>query len=396
MEVLKLKIVHVCRVFLDGFAYQENELAEMHAKLGHDVIVITSENVTSSLNIDAFWLKVPKVSSEENRKVGYKIIRLQVKNKINFRFWKLKYLYKTLCDIKPDLIFFHEMSFLSLLDAVEYKKKNPRVKLVVDSHSDYCNSGQWFLSKYILHKCIYRKLMQKAYRYIDVCYYITPNVKSFIQNMYLISGTKLKLLPLGGSLENMNEDADIIRSELRSKLNIPQNAIVIVSGGKLDSKKQTHRLVEAFNHLKYSNVYLIIFGAADRKYAKTLDAVIDNNDKVHLIGWIDSKTVYKYFLASDIACFPGGQSVLWQQAICCGLPLVVKDWHKEMNYLNIKENVFLLKDSDTIYIEEALQKLIDDSSLLNIMKINARTFGREFFSYKRIAQSIIDDVELSV
>jgi len=381
--------------FWENLTYQENELAQMHEKLGHEVTIITSEKLSSSSYIDASWIKNLKNSPEKDKPAGYRIIRLPVKYKINFRFWRLKYLYETLSEIKPDLIFFHGITSFSLLDAAEYKRKNPSVKLVVDSHSDHYNSGRGFLSKEIFHKCIYRNTIRKTSKEIDIYYYLSPNIKNFMQEMYLLDDSKLKYLPRGGVVENLNiENADAIRYMIREQLDIPQNAIVLVSGGKLDYKKKTHNLLEAVNRLNNPDVYLIVFGSIDSKYQKIIEPYVKKHSNIRLIGWIHSKDVHKYFFASDIACFPGRHSVLWEEAICCGLPLIVKDWYNGMYYLNVKNNVILIKDSDTLYIEEALRKLIDDPLLLNVMKVNAQTFGREFFSYRRIAQSIIDDVSL--
>ena len=43
-----MKIVYVARKFLEGFAYQDNELADMHTRLGHEVTVITSQRRVKS------------------------------------------------------------------------------------------------------------------------------------------------------------------------------------------------------------------------------------------------------------------------------------------------------------------------------------------------------------
>jgi hypothetical protein len=47
---------------------------------------------------------------------------------------------------------------------------------------------------------------------------------------------------------------------------------------------------------------------------------------------------------ADVAAFPAAQSILWQQAISMGLPLVVGDLAKgeqDVSYLNIHENIWI-------------------------------------------------------
>jgi hypothetical protein len=41
-----MKIIHICQYYNDGFGYQENLLPRYQAKLGHDVMVITSDRMS--------------------------------------------------------------------------------------------------------------------------------------------------------------------------------------------------------------------------------------------------------------------------------------------------------------------------------------------------------------
>ena len=210
--------------------------------------------------------------------------------------------------------------------------------------------------------------------------------------MYCIPDRKLKFLPRGGILENMDfVNEKKIRREIREQLHIGADDVVVISGGKLDAKKMSHHLCEAINDLNKPNVHLILFGTVDKNYEEQLQKAVNGNSKIHLIGWIASENVYNYFFASDIACFPGGHSVMWEQAICCGLPLIVKDWYKGMDYLNVKNNVLFLEDSDVRYIKPALSRLIEHPELRLEMSQNARNEGQFFFSYRRIAESILAD-----
>lgn len=385
-----MKIVHITRKFLDGFGYQDNELAEMHSSLGHDVTVIASDSDNSSLYFDVSL--TPTLSSTD---VKYKVIRLVVNNKINFRFWRLKGLGESLMKIKPDLIFFHGSPMFSLPDIAKYKKKNPTVKLVMDCHNDYNNAAHSFISKEIMHKIVYRSIIQWCDKAIDLYYYLTPNIKIFMEEMYKIKEKKLSFLPRGGIVENMKINKHIeLRSIIRKTLGINDGDIVIVSGGKLDFAKQTHNLCEAINRMDNNKLHLILFGSIEKSYEHHLLSSINGNPRIHSVGWVSSIDVYDYFHASDIACFPGGHSVLWEQAICCGLPLVVKDWYNGMWYLNVNDNVLLLKDSSVNEIIAKLNILLSDQELRETMALNASTKGRDFFSYKRIAQQILTDVDL--
>ena len=392
-----MKIVYVARKFLEGFAYQDNELADMHARLGHEVTVITSQSDDSSLYFDMSLIKKSKAVSSKKKSADFRIIRLPLKHKVNFRFWEFKNLISTLEEIEPDLIFFHGSPMFCLLDLAKYKKKHPVITVGMDCHNDYNNAGHGIVSRVLMHKIIYRSIIYKTRNEVDLYYYLAPNIRIFMKDMYRIPDRKLKFLPRGGILENMDFANEVkIRREIREQLHIGTDDVVVISGGKLDSKKMSHHLCEAINDLNKPNVHLILFGTVDKNYEEQLQKAVNGNPKIHLIGWIASENVYNYFFASDIACFPGGHSVMWEQAICCGLPLIVKDWYKGMYYLNVKRNVLLLEDSDVRYIKPALSSLIDHPELRVEMSLNARNEGQKFFSYRRIAESILADTRLKI
>lgn len=110
-----MKIVYVARKFLEGFAYQDNELADMHTRLGHQVTVITSQSDDSSLYFDMSLIKKSKAAARKKESAGFQIIRLPLKHKVNFRFWEFKNLISTLEKIEPELIFFSWFSDVLLV-----------------------------------------------------------------------------------------------------------------------------------------------------------------------------------------------------------------------------------------------------------------------------------------
>lgn len=388
-----MKIVYIARKFLEGFAYQDNELANMHAHMGHQVTVITSKSDDSSLYFDMSLIKDTK-KLQPASPAPYRVIYLPLKHKVDQRFWQFKEIARQLEELSPDLIFFHGAPMLVLLDLARYKRKHLEVKLVMDCHNDYNNAAHGFISRVIMHKFIYRSIIRRTSREVDLYYYLAPNIKLFMQEMYRIPETKLRFLPRGGVVEYMPvEQAAERRSRIRREWGITEHDFVVVNGGKLDAKKRTLDLVEAIKAMGKPDLHLILFGSIDKSYEAPLLKAIGEDTHIHLTGWIDSKKVYDYFFAADAGCFPGGHSVLWEQAICCGLPLIVKNWFGGMHYLDRGGHVILMPDADRHQIIESLTELYNSPVRLMQMRRNAIEKGREFFSYRRIAQSIIDNLK---
>ena len=65
---------------------------------------------------------------------------------IIFNFFKIKRIIKDtvneLLKFKPDILFLHDCQFLSITQIVKYKKENKNVKIYIDSHTDFINSGK--------------------------------------------------------------------------------------------------------------------------------------------------------------------------------------------------------------------------------------------------------------
>jgi len=384
-----MKIVHITHALLEHYSYQDSLLPEAQAELGHEVTIISTQEPAGffDYNVEIPTQKKPYLFN------GCKIVRLPLKHKVNYRFSRYKDLYNCLTKESPDLIFFHELPYLNYIDIVRYVKRF-KCKLVVDYHCDYLNSGKSLFSRVFLHKIFYRFMISWANKYIDRYYAITPGTATFMEEMYKIPADKIKLLPLGGTVnKNALVSKNSIRAEIRNLLGIPQSDKLIVTAGKIDIQKNTHSLVSAVDSLRSPSIHLAIIGTIDNDYYKKFESVVENNPNIHILGWKSPEEINNYFFASDIACFPGSQSALWQQAICCGLPLLCRYWEREgTEYLDRGGNVQFLYCGDTEEISSHLKNLlIFDLKKLQHMREIASTNGADYFSYTNIAQSVIDD-----
>ena len=133
-------------------------------------------------------------------------------------------------------------------------------------------------------------------------------------------------------------------------------------------------------------MHLIIFGQPTEDMEETIRQ-LSQNQWCHYIGWINSAKVYDYFLASDLAVFPGTHSVLWEQACACGTPVLVKSW-KGMHHVCVNGNGKLLCGDPVEDIKENITLLLDDPKTYEIMK-SAANQCKEVFFYSKIAERAI-------
>ena len=111
---------------------------------------------------------------------------------------------------------------------------------------------------------------------------------------------------------------------------------------------------------------------------------IDNNSNIHYLGWCNSEEVMNYMMASDVACFPGTHSTLWEQSVGIGLPSIFKRWN-EMEHVNVNNNCIFVKGDDEIELSMAIKNILDNYTNYKSSAIIAS----EKFLYSNISKKAI-------
>ncbi len=186
-----MKVVHLCLgcFFPDNYSYQENMLPKFHKQIGYDVEVIASL-VTFDTNGKETYLEHGGKYINEH---GIKVTRLENKKPLAL-YRKLKRFvgtYKALEDANPDIIFIHGCQFLDMDKVVCYVRKHPQIRVFVDNHADFSNSGTNILSKYFLHMCLWRYTAHLINPYTIKFYGVLPARVDWLVNMYGLPRKKM-------------------------------------------------------------------------------------------------------------------------------------------------------------------------------------------------------------
>ena len=379
-----MKIVHLClsAFYIDNYSYQENMLSKYHVKQGYEVTVIASL-FTYSEKGKGMYLPRP---SEYVNNDGVKIVRLNFKRpfyKINKILRRYKGFLIKLEDEKPDVIFSHNVSTADMATLKKYMVMHPHVKLFADNHADYINSGKNVFSRYVLHPFIWRYYAKMIEPYVSKFYGVTPMRCRFLSEMYKISQDKIVFLPMGVDDESIPNNRFEVKKTIRDELGIPQDATVIFTGGKIDRLKNTHVLADAFTVLDIENIHLIICGVLTPEMVP-LNEIFDANERIHYLGWCDAARVINCMVASDIACFPGTHSTLWEQSVGIGLPSVFKRWN-EMEHVNVNDNCIFVKGEDVDELTNAIRLIISNYKKYQI----AAEVASQQFLYSNISKKAI-------
>lgn len=368
--------------YLDGMGYQENYLSRKQHQLGYDVSIISFSEDKRKI----------ERSVDEN---GILVVRLPLNNSI-FRklpfirglFHRVNGLLKELERINPDIIFVHGIGIADDMEVVKYKRHNRHVVVFADSHADYYNTPLNTLSCKIgtyTYGRVYAKRLSKA---CNKVWGVSPWRVDYLNKVYKVSRDKTGLLVMGGDEDKVAEAiGNNSRITIRQQYGISSDAFVIVSGGKMDVAKNIHLLTQAVSMLQNKQVYLILFGKMDEECRKLCSPYL--SDHVIQVGWIDSDAVYPFFIAADLAVFPGTHSVLWEQSCSAGIPGIFKGWGGGFNHLDVGGNCLFIENPTAENLSQTIVSLIENDAEYNNMARIAKTKACKCFSYLEIAKQSI-------
>ncbi len=388
-----MKILHVClsNFFIDDYSYQENMLTKFHVLQGHEVTVLASlvtfDNYGKS--------KLLERESTYVSKEGYKVIRVDYKKKgiykINKRFRYYNNIYDKIFTTNPDIIFIHGCQFMDIKQIKRYViKRNERVKVFVDNHADLINSATNWLSKNILHKVFWRYCAHLINPYAVRFYGVTPNRCHFLEEVYKLPKERIKLLVMGvdDTLINQIKSSSLdVLMNLEKDLQLEKDDFIIATGGKIDYAKNIHLLMQAIIEYDNPKIKLLIFGNLAPEI-KNLFNSLDSHISINYLGWKSHEDIIKLLLISDLAVFPGTHSVLWEEAVGCGIPAVFKYW-KGMTHVDIGGNCVFLEDDSISEIKKVISNIYENRDIYETMlEISVR--NKELFSYSNIAQRALE------
>ena len=212
----------------------------------------------------------------------------------------------------------------------------------------------------------------------------------------LFYSSKEKMEAKGATVHMESEISDIdfenkikIKNTIREQYGVTQNDFLIVTGGKIDQKKNIDLLIDACGN--QNNVKLLIFGSIIDEMKTDFSKKINKYSNIIYVGWVNSEKVYDYFFSADLVFFPGQHSVLWEQACASKVPCVFKRW-KGMTHVNNGGNADFLNDISIQSITDKIQELRFTDKYFHMKEI-ANSSATDVYLYSNIARKSLECVE---
>lgn len=276
---------------INGVATSTKNLFDLLKANGHKVYVVTTNPKSHKVTFEDNVIRVPGIKLKKL----YDYIFAPIYN---------RKVMKILKGIKADILHINT-DFSIAQQAYLYAKKRPGAALVYTYHTMYEDFTYYITKGYAdrLSKWIIRQYSITVANKVNE--YIVPSYKSLNYLRRIGINSYVNVVPTGVDLtrflkSNVNKEE---KEAFLTKYNIPLNAKLMLSLGRIAEEKNIDEVLEDFKYIydKYNDLYLIIVG--DGPYKKKLEEKVDElgiSDRTRFIGKVPYEEVTFYYDIADI------------------------------------------------------------------------------------------------
>lgn len=270
-----------------------------------------------------------------------------------------------------------------MLNSIKKMKKSlPEVKIFADVSTTSYNSAMTFFSM-CFHKIFYKKWIKKNEKYFNKIYYVAPECKKFLINVYKINEGKLFFSPLPCEVIESNQRKKM-RNEFEQKYGLNSGNIIFSHTGKYDERKLTIELIDSFMKTTDNRFRLFLAGSFSNSIQKKAMEKIGKDKRIVYLNFFSKEELIFLLCATDLYLQPGTASQTAQTAMGCGCPLVVANIpvYKEL----IRENGYIIENIKEI--DDIFKDISNGGIALDEMSKNSFLVAKNLLDYKKIVDNI--------
>ncbi|NJL64709.1 MAG: glycosyltransferase family 4 protein [Methylacidiphilales bacterium] len=235
-----------------------------------------------------------------------------------------------------------------------------------------------------------------VFKLTDYFIFTSPYDKAMGIKLDNISPVKSKVIALGLETSKFSltqEERDIIRVNIREKLQIPQDHIVIASAGRLESQKAQSDLIKAANIIcsHHENITFVLVGEGSLR--ATLETQINNlglSRRFLLPGFVNN--IGEFLCAVDIFTMSSlfeGLCYAVVEAAAMGIPVVATAVGGMRYSVADGETGILVEPGYPEKLAEKLNYLLQNPDIAHLMGKN----GKEYFNRLFTVDKMVSETE---
>jgi glycosyltransferase involved in cell wall biosynthesis len=376
-----LKIAIVVETFAKDMGYINNTLPKYISKLGHDTTIITSAmtpyysegNSSNTLGED-FSKRNQLKSNSSFIHEGFNVKVLPSE----FFLGKLKIIGigRNLKQLNPDIIFTFQVTGLLAIQCSLYALFS-KTKLISGNHTGLSSSSLIGLRYRDKIKSFFLRKIPGYFASFCSFKSIVPTIDcGKVANLFFgINKSKIELLnlPVDEEYFYQNEKPEIDKMYLKEKFNIPKDEKIIIFSGKLSNEKNPIIIAEAIKKLRNNNFKLHGIFVGEGKQSE----ILKSYSGVTVLPFVPISTLGKYFRSSDIGIWTS-ESISFLDAACCGLPLILSDFVKDIQH--VAEFTLTYKNNDLDSLCKKIQILMKDEYREDLSKTASELGKKRFYA----------------
>ncbi len=327
-----MKICHVTAYFQGRMGYQENYLPAAQKRLGHEVLLLTSDRLAYHPNFKETmkWSENDRIIGEGHFvEDGFDVIRLRTTWEWGVHWWVYcPELWDEIIRFNPDIIHLHCINGMLSYQTM-FGNLFRGYTLIVDDHNNFFNKVPYTKKKWAFYQIIKHLALPIMIRGVSRVLPMSHEVREYLYSELGVPREFTTLNHLGADPDYFMRDETLGR-EVRARYGIGEERVVIVNSGKITEVKDNDILLEAFAQVvkREPRAFLMMIGNAPEPYKSQLNAIIQKHGIENDVKWLEflpHRELTAHYSAADIGCWPGDWSCTVIEAASCGVALVQPD-----------------------------------------------------------------------
>jgi glycosyltransferase involved in cell wall biosynthesis len=153
----------------------------------------------------------------------------------------------------------------------------------------------------------------------------------------------------------------------RSRYGLSDDDLVLVTVGRLVSRKALDQLITIVKQLDNDKVHLFVVGSGPQQPAlKALALELDIEKQIHFLGQVEEQEKLEVLRMADVYASTSqheGFGIVYLEAMAAGLPVVCYDYGGQTDFLESDTNGCVVKLNDNAEFQRACRRLLDNSVL---------------------------------